>query len=664
MNNMRHQATDFRPQTSGLGLRTLDFLYPILISVSILVSIISPVYAQIAGEISLAIATPDPVSAGEKVTFQTVLLNRGEWDWKPGEYFVEVEIYSFEKKYLQKTDRKTGDTVIKPMESGIIYVPVRVPNNYTGMYYYRVSLLYKNQRIGYTEYTPMNVMQNVVASKQTKTMQSVSTKQKQPSQINMGGNVIISYRNGSRNNWYDYVGSLSLNSLARVYDRAISLNMYANNSPAQSFDLYNFILNYYGKNLSFSLGDVMPDFNSLSLLSYGVRGIYATENLSWFTMSVVTVQTAKAVEGTETRKGTYERYLTGVQTKIEPVSGFSFGASYVSSFDTEQLKKLSEPGPGAQKVRDNVTAGFMSWDWGVMSFMNEYAQSYYVEGSTNTVDLAYKTKLSFTWPVFSVSGSFQETKPNFISLGSPSIINDRQTIELLTKYEIPNWFRLSAGFTQYIDNLKLDPEKAGTVQQIVNPTLSFVRSKWPGLIVSYSKNKINERITDAVNNFTETISTTLMYNISWLNFLISGQQSSFVNSKNTDNNSVTQTAGLNLGTNISDVVTINLGNVYSNTLYIDQTTNKTLSTSLTTKIKIIPEKLVVSVWGNYLQRISNNLFTTANSDTTNVNGEITYYMFRNLYLTLGGGNNKVVDKYRPEQSLNEVVVNSKLGMTF
>ena len=80
-------------------IRKIDPIFVLLLA-SIFLLPTSVLYAADAGMIQLSVAAPDPVVAGEDVTFQVITVNTGSNQWPAGQYYVETEIYDAQKNFL------------------------------------------------------------------------------------------------------------------------------------------------------------------------------------------------------------------------------------------------------------------------------------------------------------------------------------------------------------------------------------------------------------------------------------------------------------------------------------------------------------------------------------------------------------------------------------
>lgn len=137
------------------------------------------------GKVQLAVPLPYPVKAGEKLTFQVILINTGTEKWTAGEYSLRAEIYDAERNYLTKTDSVKGWVEVEAEGTASLYIPFQVPGNYSCTYYWRILLTYLKETILTSDYYDFSVTPITVAPRA-------------PLPLKIGGNFITSYENSSR----------------------------------------------------------------------------------------------------------------------------------------------------------------------------------------------------------------------------------------------------------------------------------------------------------------------------------------------------------------------------------------------------------------------------------------------------------------------------------
>ncbi|MFA5779984.1 MAG: hypothetical protein WC947_07585, partial [Elusimicrobiota bacterium] len=616
-------------------------------------------YAAPSGNIQLSIASPDPATAGEKVTFQVIALNTGSEKWLSDEYYLEAEIYDVQKNYIKKTGKMKGKNDVNTGETVLAYLPFTVPNSFSGEYFYKITLTLKEQRIIVSEYIPFTIVEL------SRPLQPVS-------KVTVGGNAILSWKQSQKKyNIYgsssDYNGSLNLNLVGNVYQTPVSLNVYALYTKEDEFDLDNFLLNYYGQKIQVAFGDIQPSYNSLTLYGAGIRGLNATGTTGKFSASVVGAQSADKQEGTDTANGIYERYLYG--GKIN--QGFTemntvLGVSYIESKDAEN--SIDRPGT-ALPVKNTVTGGDVYFEPAdFLGVRGDYGQSKYWEdiSSGSVMDSGIRaTVSSVNVKNFSFTGIYSKIEPDFNSLGAPTSTKDKESYELSTGYSLERSGSFSVYFNNYHDNLNKDPSKTTTTQNLGSITLTSGIPKYPVLSLGYSMNIAKGDPIDALNNETKTPSVGISHTIRSTTVSLNGQQSKFKDKTGVSSDLKTDTGNLGLSTRIGENISISGGATLSKTLNIASST-ETVTGSYSLNINyqnIIKDKLSAATWGSYTTSLDNPMETTDNINMTGT-VELTYNLRQNLSATIGYTMNDYKDDITAANTYKENSGNVRLSMSF
>lgn len=621
-----------------------------------------PIYSADLAEFQIIIPAPDPVSAGEGITFQIIGANKGAKTWLKGKYEFEAEIYDSKRTYILKTGAIKGEAEVPVGETFLQNIPFNVPSNYAGIYYFRISINYDGQRIAYSDFQPFNVTPLAVIPRVVP-------------KVKVGGNAILSYRNDSKTDWQNYAGNLSLNLLGSIHERAVTLNLYTYHTNQKPVDLYNILLSYYSEALDFSAGDIMPNFSILTMSNSGVRGVYPVIKTSAFTTSVIGARSAEGIEGSSVTTGSYARYIYGIDEKISIPGDNSIGFSYVVGEDDKS--SISTTGPvDIRPVRNEVMGANLRF--GTLKkvvMLADFAQSGHstdtIRGSKKLQDTAYRVGAESRLESFNARVVYQTVGTDFNSLGSPTTVKDRQTQEFSGGMHIRRVGNISAGYTNYSDNLKADPKKVTTTQKISSAGMGFAIPKLPSVNFGYSVNDVSGvnsatgTVVNVLKNNTDVLSFGVSYSIRWLRFTSGGQSVKFIDALSPANNR--DTLSVTVGTNLlfNDRVSLNMG--FTNTKTenpSDLSVNKTDNVSVTTNFKIVPAKLVLAVWGNFTTRKDDSRTSPAETAVTTGNTEITYYFSQQFAWTVGGGQTVTSDKLDTAKGYDELRLSTRLSIGF
>ncbi len=582
------------------------------------------------GKAQLAIPSPYPVKAGEKLTFQVILINTGTEKWIAEEYSLRAEIYDEQKNYLTRTESIKGRVEVEPGGTVSLYIPFQVPGNYSGTYYWKIFLTYLKETIFSSDYYDFSVMPITVAPEA-------------PLPFKIGGNFITSYDNSSREQWKDYTGNISLNLIGRFFDRAFSLNVYTYHTASDNFDLDTILFNYYSPLFTLSAGDIMPGFSPLTLYGLGaLGGAIVTEGR--FSTGLVIARSEESVKGSTSTDGTFSRYVYGLQEKVELPKNFTINTSYVFSDDNEKSLDWDkgEWGPGLTPVTNGVWGMGINWESGAgIELDGEYAYSNYWEEPKDSAkrkfnDCGFKFASSWEREKFSFEASYERIEPDFFSLASPEVTNDRAGYELLTGYQGISFANLSLGFNEYRDNLAKDPSEVTSTQSILAGAVDFDIDKLPDMVVGYSLNLMLGKPRSALENNTQTFSLGLSHSLESLTLYSSGQLSNFRDKTDSSNDLSTLTGSFSLTGTLTRALSITSGITLTRTRDLDDhSIDKSQSYSLSVNWGVIPQRFTVSTWGTVVVAKSNDLLVPVDNVTTNASLEFSYSFMTGLTLNLG-----------------------------
>ncbi|MFH1368664.1 MAG: hypothetical protein ABII64_06025 [Elusimicrobiota bacterium] len=622
-------------------------------------------YAADTGKIQLSVAAPDPVVAGEEITFQVIMVNTGGNKWPAEQYYVESEIYDAEKNYIAKTRQMKGSVTVDPGMANLVYMPFVIPGNFVGTYFYRIFVVYKEQRVIESEYYSFNVVPLPVTPKK-------------PSKLQLGGNAVLSYRQTSKYEWKDYTGNFNLNIVGQVMERAMLFNLYTFHTPKSTstpeginHEIYTILFNYYGENWNIGLGDVLPVFSPLSLYGSGMRGGQFEGRMDAFSPAFVAARTAKPIEGTSAADGTYERWLLGGKIGLDVLEPLTVGGEYVTSFDKQE--SLMVPGPSVTPASNNVAGGFVLWDPSeIFGFEAEYQSSQYLNDlriSTSAInDYAYRVMFKLSPRNLNSRISYQLTRPNFYAFGSPGSTRDRQTIDFFAGYLMFNRLNMNLGLNRFRDNLDADTTKVTTTQSIYSGGLSYASpNPWPSPSVSYSQNEaVGDPITSQ-NNFTKTMGFSLTGKASIVSMGLSVQQSDFQDLTKVSDDLTTNTMGITANSSFGSRASVNIGTTLTNTKNIvTNVINQTPAFSMSFNLQVLPDKLSTQIWGTMINRQNdaiNDSDKIKKKEMTG-NGEITWVVRQDMTWTVGGSYSQTTDEIAEANNVIEQGVNTRISYSF
>ena len=123
----------------------------------LLASFPHPVFASDAASIQVTVPAPNPVVAGEIVTFQVLGVNTGTLNWAKGSYSWEVQIFDLENNYMARTDSVLPQEDVAPGGVSSAFIRFSVPETWLGRKFYKVYLVHNGERLIESEYQPFQI---------------------------------------------------------------------------------------------------------------------------------------------------------------------------------------------------------------------------------------------------------------------------------------------------------------------------------------------------------------------------------------------------------------------------------------------------------------------------------------------------------------------------
>lgn len=617
----------------------------------------STLLSQEKAKFQLLVPAPDPIQAGETITFQVITQNSGSIPWDAGDCQIEVEIYNSEKKYIVKADRIRSEEEVPPGDTFLGLVFFNIPTSFRGGYYFRVGVIVKGQKIAYSDFQLFNVSPLEVVSRP-------------PSKFKLNGNAIFSYKNDSKNAWGNHAGNISLNLLGTIYQNTLICNVYTNHTEDKPFDLYNFAMNYYGDKIDLNFGDIMPYFSDLSLANAGMRGMYPVLRTGRFTTSVVGAQAVSAVEGSADglTPGTFARYLYGIEEKYELSDENYINLSFVqASDDSGSIGNYGQITPTKNQVMQ-VGANLKLHKY--LTLVSDFAMSSH---STDTLksmpevsDSAYRLALETEAGLLSAKAGYKYVGTGFNSAGSPTIVKNQTAFDALVGMRLSKIGSMAVSYVGSTDNLKNDPKKTTADQKTLSVSSSLKVPLLQSFSLGYTSIEIKGNPINALNNYTNVMSMGMSYSKPWEKYSIiislNGQKRDFRDEVNIQYN--TDTVSVNFGTGFvrTEKLSVNLGvNNTQITDVNDSSLNVMDTYSMTGNFAVVKDKLILAFLGNSTQRKDNGT-PPAKTVTQNYNMELTYYFNPRFAWTLGGGSNQTTDELTPAYSLEETRINTRLNI--
>ena len=178
---------------------------------------VCPAFAEDFASLQFTVAAPDPVMAGDTVTLQTLVVNTGSSPWLKGTYYWTGEIYTLEgenRKFLAQTETVSPPEDVAPGAAHGAQIPFTVPENMQGRrLLYRIFLVKDGKRILETDYKGFQVIEK-------------EFRPPVPQDFKIGGDVTLSYKNSSSDNWGHSQAVTAANLVGKVRQSSFLFNTY------------------------------------------------------------------------------------------------------------------------------------------------------------------------------------------------------------------------------------------------------------------------------------------------------------------------------------------------------------------------------------------------------------------------------------------------------
>ncbi|OGF47711.1 MAG: hypothetical protein A2452_03515 [Candidatus Firestonebacteria bacterium RIFOXYC2_FULL_39_67] len=603
------------------------------------------------GKIQFSVPSPNPIRAGEKITFQIVSINVGTENWKPGDYYFEAEIYDSEKKLIRKSPRLYSNVQTKPGESVLAYLPYNLQDDYSGKYFYKVNLVNLNQLLVSTDYYDFDIL----------------PKPPEPPKVLMKGNMALAYKKSDRSN---YLWNFNLNLIGQVYGKTITANTYVDYSEAENVKLDRALLNYYDGEFTGSLGDISMELLKFTLSGVLVRGAAFDLKTESVNAMLIGGRLVQSREGTDTSAGSYMQYVAGSKISFPlKEKDFNIEPGVSVSYAADDRSSISNSGPGITPVDDMVYSGNIAVSWKEnVKVLGEISYAFYdpdtFTEAEKTKDSAcrFSTALNLSGILF--NAGYQRVGAGFVSKGSPAFGNDKETYDASASMGLGGSSSFSSSYNFSRDNLNSDPGKlTNNILTLASTANISLAPGLPVLILGYNYNSMLADNVALLDNNTNSYLAALNYSLEAFNASMSYQNSYFAD--NTPRLSSLKTTSSNFRLNTMLLPNLSLSGGVTLTS-VDSIANSNSTGSLSVDaggtFQVIPEKLSLNGFVNYTRR-SDLLNTTGNS-TKNASLEANYNLSSSFSLSAGYTLTIYSDGIVPGNAYTDNIISTRLNYMF
>ncbi|MEW6040926.1 MAG: hypothetical protein AB1633_05340 [Elusimicrobiota bacterium] len=626
------------------------------------------------GKFLTILPTPNPVNAGERITFKVSTLNQGTDSWQPMSYFLESEIFNVQKDYIGKTEQITGTQAVNTGEVVSLDVPYTIPAKFSGKYFFKVYLTRGGIRIAESELLEFNVIG----------MQEKVTLWK-PRWLDFSGQLTLSLRNTDRNNWRNFIGNASFNGTADILNSRTNFvldNFVTSRSTASETQfgnienkVSNLLLKNTGENHVLAVGDVIPNFAQLALYGSGMRGLYFNLNRGRTKSETVVLRAIEPKEPDSGSMGIYERWIWGLRIRQQILPRLDMGFNYIAGEDKSNSISVSTSNPNPQRGKVyGATLEYKSFDfmgrWEISSeiMFNETQKNLFVSTDSAVTDFGYRFGINHSIKSNNMKVNFIETRPDFYSIGSRNIQNDRRMFDFSNELSITEKTDVNLGFNQWSNNISNVPGKLITTQRSYKTGFKYKPDKPLSEVTgqyTYTMNSAND--ISRLNNFTSNVQFLFAGEFNNRVWRVDLQQVYFIDETKIADNLLTRKITLNSNTLFATPLAADFGIGFIRTEnLIKKFADLTYSYSAGTFWNAIPKKFSVQLWINHTLQSNDATLTSWKTDysRTDTITEFSFNLKRSLTLITGVILNFKNDYLSPQNNYTEKGALLKVIMNF
>lgn len=630
----------------------------------LLLSVLSPgAFGADSASLQITIPAPDPVQAGETVTFQVLAVNTGTELWARGSYYWEAELYDLQYRYIARTNPVTPEEEVPPGGVASAFLPFQVPETFLGRRLYRVYLVRNGTRLLESDYKSFLISERPIKPPQP------------PERFRVGGNVTLAYKNSDRRKWTSHSGATTANLVGKIRESSFLFNAYLLHEPGKVVDPYILLLNYYAPWGIVSLGDVAPSLGPLSVSGQGMRGAVLEQERGRYHWTLTGGQTVSVSPGTLTSNGRYQRFIFAGRLgaeffdQLKLYANVGLGTDEASSLSADP-KSVKFRGPTLAPQKTPMAGLGLSWKPNQkLNLLADFQRTTFHKDATSSAagvsDTAYRGEVRWEQTQFKAKAWVQRAGTNFLSFGAPTVIADRLTYDGSASVYPVQWWSLLASANQYRDNLAGNPSKVTTTQRLMTVGNSFLLPTATTLNLTYFLNTAQGNPKTAQDNQTTSLSGTLTQNFRGQSAGLGYQMSRFADRNKLAHDLDSQTLSLNTTWSLLKRLSAALGTTQSSSKDVfDGSQRKSQAYSASFGVAVLPQKLALQLWGTTNKTINNSPTLPADLSNTTVNMEWTYNTGPQVALTAGAGYNKSADRIRPVNDLKELTATLRYSYSF
>jgi hypothetical protein len=622
--------------------------------------LVSAAQADEAASLQFTVPAPDPVQAGDVLSFQALAVNVGGTAWAAGSYYWVADVYDLDFNFVARTDQVSPPTAVAAGAVAAVSLPFNVPETMSGRFLYRMSLIKDSKTLIQSEYKGFQIVAKSVPP---------------PPQIStyaISGNIVQTLKIPNSDHGREANGTTNLNFVGKVRDTSYLFNTYILHQPGNVMNVYTIVGDVYAPWGTIHAGDVIPHLGTLAVDGQGMRGAILEQNKDRFFWTVAGGETITSQPGTVTTNGRFARTLYA--GKFGADLGGNVKASFNGFTSQDEPGSLSSDpnspnfqGPTLVAQKNDGYGLNITWQpYSKLKFSGDYqANQYFADISTTGVAAtAYRFQTDWERKSFKLVAYIQKTGTNFVSFGAPAIIGDRLTYDANLNFHPGTKYKLMLSADQYRDNLSNNPAQVTTTQRVISMQHSYDVVMGTTLKLNGSLNEAVGNPSTALDNTTTVVGAGVTQAIKKQSLTVNAQESEFRDKTGLSDGLNTMTFGLSVNLFLPRdwKATLGLNNSQSSDIVNgSKIVNRTAAPSLTVPLSKV---WTSQFWGVWAQTKNTNAASLANATDISLNSEFTWRQDKSFALTLGLGGNWNKDTVNPGNDVNSLTLSARYSYSF
>lgn len=618
--------------------------------------------AEGSASLQFTVAAPDPVTAGDEVSFQTLVVNTGTDAWPKGAYYWVGEVYTLEeggeRKFMAATDPVTPAEDVQSGAAHGAKLEFTVPENLkAARLLYRVFLILNGKRILETDYRGFQIIEKEFRAPA-------------PESFKMGGDMTFSYKNSSNDSWNRHQGITAANIVGKIKDSSFLFNAYLIHTKSRIITPNIILLNFYAPWGTVSAGDISPAFSPLSLDGQGMRGLSFERQIGKMSWLAVAGRLVAPQDPDSSSAGRFARYTGAFKLGYQALPSFKVTLDSVLSWDDEYSITIDTDTSTLVPRQTLVYGANLEWKpRNNITMTGDYQLSAHKENTRTAASaaggMAWKNELKYRGTKLSARASVSRVNAKFASFASPATIADRFLYDGEVGLSPAGWTSFTVGYNQYTDNLDNDPAKTKSSQTQMSVSNAL---KFPGatmLNTSYMVSNVVGEPATVQDNQTATLNFSVVRPLGRHTLNLGFQTSAFRDNTSISHDLGTKVISLSGAFRLTPKMSLSTGLVNSASKdKVDSTANKNTSITANLAYSMPAKAMAFQLWTTMNSNKNDSPAYPSDASTLSVNLETVWLKSPKSKYTFGVGTSSRKDSLNPAGDTSEINILTRYNYSF